>query len=99
MKSICLLHLFMVTAVGEEVSVLLGELTSGTQEAPAHVNRRGEEAVPLATAVVAADHDVMREDDTACRHAAVSRVIGQRAADTTHQAPWERGQRGNKGTK
>lgn len=52
------------------------ELTSGTQEAPAHVNRGGEEAVPLGATVVAADHDVMGEGDAACRHAAVSRVIG-----------------------
>lgn len=52
------------------------EPTSGTQEAPAHVNRGGEESVSLGAAVVAADHDVMGEDDTARRHAAVSRVIG-----------------------
>lgn len=65
-------------------------LTSGTQEAPAHIDGRGEEAVPLGAAVAAADHDVMGEDDAARRHAAISRVIGHRTADTTHQTTWTR---------
>lgn len=75
---------------GEEGSCAqLWELTSGTQEAPAHVDGGGEEAVPLGAAVAAADHDVMSEGDAACRHAAVSCVIGQWAADTTHQTTWK----------
>lgn len=61
------------------------ELTSGTQEAPAHVDRGGEEAIPLGAAVTAADHDVMGEDDAACGHTAVSCVIGHWTADTMHQ--------------
>lgn len=73
-----------------------GGLTSGAQEAPAHVDGRGEEAVPLGAAVVAADHDVVGEDHAACRHAAVPRVIGQRAADAAHQATWQ-GSRASRG--
>lgn len=69
-----------------------GKLTSGTQEAPSHVDGGGEEAVLLGAAVVAADHDVVSKDDTACRHAAVAGVIGQRTADTTNQTTW----RGNR---
>lgn len=61
------------------------ELTSGTKEAPAHVDGGGEEAVPLGAAMAAADHDVMCEGDAACSHAAVSCVVGHRTADTTHQ--------------
>lgn len=61
-------------------------LTSGTKEAPANVDRRGEEAVPLgATTMAAADHDVMRENDAASRHTVVSCVIGYWTADTAHQ--------------
>lgn len=66
------------------------ELTSSAQEAPAHVDGRGEEAVPLGAAVAAADHDVVGEDDAACCHAAVSRVIGHRAADAAYEAAWTR---------
>lgn len=69
------------------------ELTSGTQEAPAHVDGGGEEAVPLGAAVAAADHDVMGEGDAARRHATVSCVICHRTADTTHQASWTGKQR------
>lgn len=65
-----------------------GKLTSGTQEAPSHVDGGGEEAVLLGAAMVAADHDVVSKDDTACRHAAVAGVIGQRTADTTNQTTW-----------
>lgn len=77
-------------SVGEEGRYCVrGEgLTSGTQEAPAHVDGRGEEAVPLGAAVAAADHDVMGEHDAARCHAAVPRVIGHRTADTTHQTTW-----------
>lgn len=64
------------------------ELTSSAQEAPAHVDGRGEEAVPLGAAVAAADHDVMGEDHAACRHAAVPRVIGHRAADAADESAW-----------
>lgn len=60
-------------------------LTSGTQEAPAHVDGGGEEAVPLGAAMAAADHDVMREDDAARRHAAVPCVVGHWTPDTAHQ--------------
>lgn len=35
--------------------------------------------------MTAADHDMMGEDDAACRHAAIPRVIGHRTADTAHQ--------------
>lgn len=65
-------------------------LTSGTQKAPAHVDWGAEEAVLLGAAVIAADHDVMREDDAARRQAAVARVVRQRAADTTYQTTWKR---------
>lgn len=60
-------------------------LTSGTEEAPAHVDRRGEQAISLGGAVAAADHQVMGDDDAACCHAAVSRVVGNGAADAAHQ--------------
>lgn len=33
----------------------------------------------------AADHDMMGEDDTACRHTAIPCVIGHWTADTSHQ--------------
>lgn len=59
-------------------------LTSGTEEAPAHVDGRGEQAVPLGGAVAAADHHVMGDDDAAGCDAAVSRVVGDRAADAAH---------------
>lgn len=35
--------------------------------------------------MTAADHDMMGEDDAACCHAAIPRVIGHRTADTSHQ--------------
>lgn len=69
-----------------------GKLTSGTQEAPSHVDGGGEEAVLLGAPMVAADHDVVSKDDTACRHAAVAGMIGQWTADTTNQTTW----RGNR---
>lgn len=73
-------------------------LTSGTKEAPANVDRRGEEAVPLgATTMAAADHDVMREDDAASRHTVVSCVIGHWTADTAHQTTCTRAQGEGKG--
>lgn len=65
------------------------ELTSGTQKAPAHVDGGGEKAVLLGAAVVAADHDVMGEDDAAGGQAAVAGVVGQRAADATNQTAWK----------
>lgn len=69
----------------------LWKLTSGTQEAPAHVDGGAEEAVLLGTAVIAADHDVMGEDDAARRQAAVAGVVRQRAADATNQTAWRSG--------
>lgn len=60
-------------------------LTSGTEKAPAHVDGRGEKAVPFGGAMAAADHHVMGDDDAARRHAPVSRVVGNRAADAAHQ--------------
>lgn len=36
--------------------------------------------------MTAADHDMMGEDDTASRHAAIPCVIGHWTADTSHQA-------------
>lgn len=60
-------------------------LTSGTQEAPAHVDGGSEKAVPLGAAMTAADHDMMGEDDTACGHTAIPRVIGHWTTDTSHQ--------------
>lgn len=69
-------------------------LTSGTEEAPAHVDWRGEEAIPLGAAVAAADHDVMGDHNAARRNAAVSRVIGNRAADAAHQTACEGTQTG-----
>lgn len=71
-------------------------LTSGTEEAPSHVDGGGEQAVPLGTAVVAADHDVMGEDHAARCHTAVSCVIGHWTADTAHQTPWRGGREGEK---
>lgn len=35
--------------------------------------------------MTAADHDMMGEDDAACRHAAIACVIGHWTADTAHQ--------------
>lgn len=61
-------------------------LTSGTQEAPAHVDGGSEEAVLLGAAVATADHDMVSEDGAARRHTAVACVIRHWAADTTHQA-------------
>lgn len=67
------------------------KLTSGTQKAPSYIDGRREEAVLLGAAVVAADHDVMSEDDAACRHADVAGVIRHRTADAVNQTTWKRG--------
>lgn len=67
------------------------KLTSRAQKAPSYIDGGGEEAVLLGAAVVAADHDVMGEDDAARRHTDVAGVISRRTADAVNQTTWKRG--------